>query len=470
MEELEGKGKTEPTRQEYIQMAFEQGFVNKGKAERISYDDIPTALEEELESNEKADRTPEEYMQMVLDLARRGEGKVSPNPMVGCVVVKEGRVIATGYHESYGGYHAERNALLNCTENVAGAELYVNLEPCCHYGKTPPCTDIILEKKIKKVYVGCLDSNPKVAGKGVKILREHGVEVETGILEQQCRELNEIFFHYMEQRMPFVAMKYAMTLDGKIACETGDSKWVTEAETRGYVQRLRNCYRGIMAGIGTVLADDPMLDCRLKGGRNPVRIICDARLRIPRDSKIVATAKEIETIIVWNYHAAAEFYSDGWAVEHLQEERQQRNTKEAQGREHMAPQKIPDRLTETMVYLEKKGITLLENPLKSGTDVPQLDLQVLFGQLAARGIDSILLEGGGTLNASALRENLVQRVYAFIAPKLVAGANAKTPVEGEGISYMKDAIKLKHIQVSLFGVDICVSGRVGEERVCLPES
>ena len=426
---------------------------------------------EELESKEKTERTPEDYMQMVLELARRGEGKVSPNPMVGCVVVKEGRVIATGYHEAYGGYHAERNALLHCTEDPTGAELYVNLEPCCHYGKTPPCTEIILEKKIKKVYVGCLDSNPKVAGKGIEILREHGVSVETGILEQECRALNEVFFHYMEQKMPFVAMKYAMTLDGKIACETGDSKWVTEAETRGYVQRLRNRYRGIMAGIGTVLADDPMLNCRLKGGRNPVRIICDARLRIPWDSQIVATAKEIETIIVWNYRAAEQFYSMDKDAEHPKDEKQrQEHTKETQRRDHKAYQRIPDRLTETMVYLESKGITLLENPLKSGTTVPQLDLKVLFAQLAARGIDSILLEGGGTLNASALRENLVQRVYAFIAPKLVAGANAKTPVEGEGISYMKDAVKLEHIQVSLFGVDICVSGRVGEENTCLPES
>lgn len=425
----------------------------------------------ELESKEKTERTPGDYMQMVLELARRGEGKVSPNPMVGCVVVKEGRVIATGYHEAYGGYHAERNALLHCTEDPTGAELYVNLEPCCHYGKTPPCTEIILEKKIKKVYVGCLDSNPKVAGKGIEILREHGVSVETGILEQECRALNEVFFHYMEQKMPFVAMKYAMTLDGKIACETGDSKWVTEAETRGYVQRLRNRYRGIMAGIGTVLADDPMLNCRLKGGRNPVRIICDARLRIPWDSQIVATAKEIETIIVWNYWAAEQFYSMDKDAEHPKDEKQrQEHTKETQRRDHKAYQRIPDRLTETMVYLESKGITLLENPLKSGTTVPQLDLKVLFAQLAARGIDSILLEGGGTLNASALRENLVQRVYAFIAPKLVAGANAKTPVEGEGISYMKDAVKLEHIQVSLFGVDICVSGRVGEENTCLPES
>ena len=229
-------------------------------------------------------RSPQDYMRMALELAGQGEGKVSPNPMVGCVVVKEGKVIATGYHEAYGGYHAERNALLHCQEDTEGAELYVNLEPCCHYGKTPPCTEIILEKKIKKVYVGCLDSNPKVAGKGIEILRQHGVEVVTGILEEECRAINEVFFHYMKKKMPFTAMKYAMTLDGKIACETGDSKWVTGTEAREHVQCLRNRYRGIMAGIGTVLKDDPMLNCRMEGGTNPVRIICDSRLRIKERS------------------------------------------------------------------------------------------------------------------------------------------------------------------------------------------
>ena len=243
-------------------------------------------------------------MRMALELAKQGEGWVSPNPMVGCVVVKNGKVIARGYHEKYGGFHAERNALLHCEEETEGAELYVTLEPCCHQGKTPPCTDIIIEKKIGKVFVGSLDINPKVAGKGVNILREHGIQVEVGILEEECRKLNEAFFYYMEQKLPFVAMKYAMTLDGKIACETGDSKWVTGEEARNYVQRLRSRYRGIMAGIGTVLADDPLLNCRMEGGRNPVRILCDARLRIPLDSRIVQTAGEYETILVWNPQAA----------------------------------------------------------------------------------------------------------------------------------------------------------------------
>lgn len=405
---------------------------------------------------EDCNMTPEDYMRMALDLARQGEGKVSPNPMVGCVVVKDGRVIAKGYHEKYGGFHAERNALLHCTEDTQGAELYVNLEPCCHHGKTPPCTDIILQKKISKVYVGCLDSNPKVAGKGVAILRDHGVQVETGILEEECRELNEVFFHYMEKHMPFVAMKYAMTLDGKIACETGDSRWVTGEEARSYVQRMRNRYRGIMAGIGTVQIDNPLLNCRMQGGRNPVRIVCDTCLRIPRDSQVVQTAGEIETIVAWNPRAARDF-------------RQLQDTKASDALSGDNKIKALEQMEETVEYLTSKGIVLLESPLKKEGEKPELDLRELFGQLGTQGIDSILLEGGGTLNASVLRENLVQRVYAFIAPKLVAGADAKSPIEGRGILRMKDAVELQDIEVVSFGSDICISGRVGKEEVCLPE-
>ncbi len=425
--------------------------------------------------------TPEDYMRMVLALARQGEGQVSPNPMVGCVVVKDGRVIAQGYHEKYGGFHAERNALLQCRENTEGAELYVNLEPCCHQGKTPPCTDIILEKKIRKVYVGCLDSNPKVAGKGVRILREHGVEVEVGILGEECRTLNEVFFHYMEENLPFVAMKYAMTLDGKIACESGDSRWVSGAESRDYVQCLRNRYRGIMAGIGTVQMDDPLLSCRMEGGRNPVRILCDARLRIPLDSQIVRTAGEIETIVAWNAQAAGAF-------------RASRSIGDENCSQNMVAGEHAKTVQETVDYLTGRGVTLLEIPLKgeepsperlspeqqnagqfslglqnAGTLSPELDLQQLLRQLGGRGIDSILLEGGGTLNASMLQENLVQRVYAFVAPKLVAGAKAKSPVEGTGILRMKDAVELEDVEISHLGKDICIMGRIRKERPCLRE-
>lgn len=382
-------------------------------------------------------KTPEDYMRQVIALAKKGEGQVSPNPMVGCLVVKDGKVIASGYHERYGGFHAERNALQNCRENTEGAELYVNLEPCCHYGKTPPCTEIIIEKKIKKVYVGCLDSNPKVAGKGVEILREQGILVETGILEQECRALNEVFFHYMEHHMPFLAMKYAMTLDGKIACENGDSKWVTGEEARAYVQCLRNRYRGIMAGIQTVLADDPMLNCRMEGGRSPVRIICDSRLRIPLDSQIVKTAAQIETIVAWNRERAEKDKGQGTLDEILRE-------------------------------LAGRGVILMDVPARKRDGILQLDLGCLMQKLAERGIDSILLEGGGTLNASILREGLVQRIYAFVAPKLVAGAKAKSPVEGVGISRMRDAVLLQETETTMYGKDICITGRIGGKE-CLPE-
>lgn len=375
----------------------------------------------------------QDYMMRAIELAKQGTGWTNPNPLVGAVIVKEGHIIGEGYHRRYGELHAERNAIAALKEPAEGATMYVTLEPCCHYGKTPPCTEIIIEKKIKKVYVGCLDSNPKVAGNGVRILREHGIAVETGILERECRDLNEVFFHYMETKTPFLAMKYAMTLDGKIACESGDSKWVTGEDSRNYVQRLRNRYRGIMAGIGTVLADDPMLNCRMEGGRNPVRIICDSRLRIPQGSQIVKTASEIETIVAWSPNRALAWREQG----------------------------IDKTLEEKKQALECSGVILLEVPPKENGE---LDLSHLLRQLGERGVDSILLEGGGTLNASALTENLVQRVYAFIAPKLVAGANAKSPIEGAGIPRMKDAVALEDVDVMRFGDDICMTGKVAKQR------
>ena len=193
--------------------------------------------------------------------------------------------------------------MTRCTEDTTGADLYVTLEPCCHQGKTPPCTDIIIEKKIARVFVGSMDSNPLVAGKGVQILRDHGIYVETGILEEECLKLNEVFYHYITTKTPFVVMKYAMTLDGKIACATGDSRWVTGETARAQVHRMRGRYRGIMVGIGTVLADDPMLNCRVEGGVDPVRIICDSNLHIPLESQIVKTASEIETIVACSQEA-----------------------------------------------------------------------------------------------------------------------------------------------------------------------
>ena len=360
----------------------------------------------------------EEYMRRALELARKGEGHTSPNPMVGCVVVKDGRIISEGYHEKYGEFHAERNALTRCTEDTAGADLYVTLEPCCHQGKTPPCTDIIIEKKIARVFVGSMDSNPLVAGKGVQILRDHGIYVETGILDAECRKLNEVFYHYIATKTPFVVMKYAMTLDGKIACATGDSKWVTGEIARTQVHRMRGRYRGIMVGIGTVLADDPMLNCRVEGGVDPVRIICDSNLHIPTESQIVKTASDIETIVACSQEA-------------LESERKQEKIRRLKG----------------------AGIQIIGTEGAHGVNLVEL-----MKKLGGQNIDSILLEGGGTLNASALEDGIVNKVYAYIAGKLIGGMDARSPVEGMGIDRMADAITLQNVEIEKLGDDFCIVG------------
>ncbi len=362
----------------------------------------------------------EQYMRRALELAKKGEGHTSPNPMVGCVVVKDGRIIAEGYHERYGGFHAERNALTNLAESAEGADLYVTLEPCCHYGKTPPCTEIIIEKKTGRVFMGSLDVNPLVAGKGVRILREHGIEVHTGILEKECLDLNEVFYHYMSANTPFVAAKYAMSLDGKIACASGDSKWVTGEEARQQVQVLRKRYTGIMAGIGTVLSDDPMLNCRCEDPVDPVRIICDSALRIPADCRILRTAGEIRTILACTEQGYEEARQSGRLA------------------------KIADSGAE-IVLAGRSG---------------QVDLRKLMKELASRKVDSILLEGGGTLNAAAFEAGIVNKVYAFIAGKIIGGKDAKTPVEGMGAAVMSETVKLERLSVERFGEDICITGYV----------
>ena len=238
-----------------------------------------------------------DYMRLALRLAERGAGRTSPNPMVGAVIVKDGAIIGQGWHEACGGPHAERNALASCTESPAGATMYVTLEPCCHHGRQPPCTDAVREAGIGRVVIGSGDPNPLVAGKGIRILKEAGIEVTEHVLEEECRRLNEVFFHYIKTKRPFVVMKYAMTMDGKIAACTGASRWVTGEEARAHVQQQRNRLTAIMVGVGTVLADDPMLTCRMEGGRNPVRIICDSSLRTPLTAKVVATAPEVPTIL-----------------------------------------------------------------------------------------------------------------------------------------------------------------------------
>ena len=381
--------------------------------------------------------TDQEYMLRAIQLAKKGEGWTNPNPMVGAVIVKDGRIIGEGYHKKCGELHAERNAIASLTESAEGATIYVTLEPCCHYGKTPPCTEAIIEQKIKKVVIGSRDPNPKVAGKGAQILRESGITVVQDFMREECDRLNPVFFHYITTKTPYVVMKYAMTLDGKIATKTGASKWITGEPARQEVQHMRHRYMGIMAGIGTVLADDPMLNVRVEGWKSPVRILCDSSLRIPLDSQIVRSAKEYRTIVAYA------------------------------GREEN--EEITEKITKKIEQLHAKGVDTVCCPDEKG----QIDLKKLMTYLGNEGIDSILLEGGGTLNDSALRAGIVKEVHCFIASKLFGGKNSKTPVEGLGIGLPSEALKLKCTDICRIGEDIRIICQVCEkeqEGPCLQES
>ncbi len=348
-------------------------------------------------------------MRRAIALARRGMGWTAPNPMVGAVIVKDGRIIGEGWHPRCGELHAERRALSNCLADPAGATLYVTLEPCCHYGRTPPCTEIILEKKIARVVIGSRDPNPKVAGKGAAILREHGVQVEEDFLRRECDELNPEFFHYITTGRPYVVMKYAMTLDGKIAARTGASKWITGEAARRHVHALRGRYAAIMAGIGTVLADDPLLNCRIDGAHQPVRISCDSALRLPESSQLCRTASEYRTVAVCASAPA---------------ERRER--------------------------LESLGVEVW--PL-GGSD-GRVDLRALVSRLGEEGLSSLLIEGGGTLHEAALRAGVVNHVCAYIAPKLLGGREAKTPVEGLGAASPAEGAQLAGMKMTALGEDI----------------
>ena len=359
--------------------------------------------------------TDETYMRRAIVLAERGAGWTSPNPMVGAVIVKDGRIIGEGWHRRYGEAHAERNALQSCTESPVGAVLYVTLEPCCHHGKQPPCTDAILEAGIRRVAVGSGDPNPLVAGKGVELLRSHGVTVDTGVLKEECDALNPVFFHFIQTKRPYVVMKYAMTMDGKIATRTGDSRWITGEAARQRVHQDRHRYSAIMAGVGTVLADDPLLTCRMEGGKNPVRIICDSHLRTPPDSRVVRTAREVPTIL-----AAA------------------------------APP--PERRK----ALEDAGCQVWDLPGPEG----RVDLNALMDRLGAQDIDSVLLEGGGELNWAALHSGIVQKVQTYIAPKLFGGTAAKSPIAGLGVETPAQAVRLVRTTVTQIGEDFLLESEV----------
>ena len=361
------------------------------------------------------------YMKRALELAKKGECYTSPNPLVGAVIVKDGKIIGEGYHEKYGSYHAEVNAFLNAKEDVKGATMYVTLEPCSHYGKTPPCANKIVEKGIKKVVIAHKDPNDKVAGRGINILKENGIEVVTGVLEEESRKLNEIFLKYITTKLPFSILKTAMTLDGKIASRTGDAKWITNEESRNYVHKLRQKLSAIMVGIGTIIADDPYLTTRLEGvpSRDPIRIVVDTKARIPLEANVLNLNSNARTIVAVTELAPAEKL-----------------------------QKIKD-----------KGGEVIITPLKNN----KVDLNYLMKALGEKGIDSILIEGGSELNFSAIEAGIVDKVNAFIAPKIIGGNMAKTPIGGQGIELMKNALILNNIDIQRFGDDLMIEGYIRKE-------
>lgn len=361
------------------------------------------------------------YMKRALELAEKGAGHTNPNPLVGAVIVKDGKVIGEGYHQVYGSYHAEINAFKNASEDVKGATMYVTLEPCSHYGKTPPCANAIVEKGIKKVVVALEDPNPEVSGRGIKILRDNGIEVVTGVLQEESRKLNEIFLKYITTKLPFCILKTAMTLDGKIAASSGDSKWITNEESRRYVHKLRHRVSAIMVGIGTVIQDNPFLNTRLEEGESsdPIRIIVDTSAKIPLETNVLNIKSAARTIIATTEMAKKE--------------------------------KIKE--------LESKGAEVIITPLKDN----KVDLNYLMKALGERKIDSVFLEGGSELNYSALEAGIIDKVNAFIAPKLIGGKNAKTPVGGLGKDLMKDAVILKAIDIHRFEDDIMIEGYIREE-------
>ena len=394
----------------------------------------------------------EQYMRRAIELAAKGEGHTDPNPLVGAVIVKDGRIIGEGYHEVYGSLHAERNALKNCTEDPRGADMYVTLEPCCHYGKQPPCTLALIEAGIRHVYVGSSDPNPKVAGKGIAQLREAGIEVTENFMKEECDALNPVFFHYISTKEPYIALKYAMTADGRIATDNGKSQWITGSKAREHVHKLRNRYKGILVGIGTVLADDPMLTCRIDGGRNPIRIVLDTHLSIPLNSKLVQSAKEIPLIVVCGRSVID---SGAGCKAQLNREKLEANTYEPIIAEYStAAEKNTDiPCIEKIEQLRALGTEVIAvNEAKGHVSLPET-LKVL----GERDINAILVEGGAHINGAFIDTGNVNRIYTYIGAMVFGGGVLKSPVLGAGFDSPDAALRLGTPKIEVFGADVLLS-------------
>lgn len=356
-------------------------------------------------------------MRMALNLAKKGQGYTSPNPMVGAVIVKNGKVVGRGYHRAAGQAHAEVEAIEDAGIKARGATLYVNLEPCNHTGRTPPCTRRILPAGIRRVVMAMADPHIK-AGGGAAFLKKHGIDVLSGVCEKQAVRLNEAFVKYVRTGCPFVVAKCAATLDGRIATRTGDSRWVTGEKARRFVHRLRHAVDAILVGIGTVRVDNPRLTTRLdsKKGVDPVRIVLDTHLSIPSDARILALDSDAHTLLITGENAA-----------------------KAKGKK-----------------LQRDGVRIIEQPLEDG----RIHLMSLMKRLGSEGITSLLIEGGSTVLASALKSGIVDKVLFFYAPKILGGDDGMPICRGKGAALMKDSIQLKHIRVQRFAEDVMIEGYI----------
>lgn len=360
----------------------------------------------------------EKYMQMAIELAERGRGYTSPNPLVGAVIVKDGVVVGRGYHERAGKAHAEVNAIADAGDQTNGATLYVNLEPCNHHGRTPPCTEAILKSGIHRVVVGMEDPNPTVGGGGNQLLRDHGIEVVCDVLKKQSERLNEIFIKYVTTKRPFVILKCACTLDGRIASRTGDSKWITNTESRRFVHELRHAVDAIMVGKGTVSKDNPRLTTRFddKKGRDPMRIVLDTHLSVPHDAALLNLSSDSDTVIITG----------------------------------------PDVPEKKKNGLARPGVRILSTRLKNG----EIDLDVLMTRLGEMEITSLLIEGGSRVNASALRANIIDKVFFFYAPKILGGDDGVPVFTGEGPDLMSESVRIRDMSVHRFADDVMIEGYV----------
>ena len=355
----------------------------------------------------------QDFMELALTLAESAKGQTSPNPMVGAVVVKHGRIIGTGAHLKAGEAHAEVHALNMAGDAARDATIYVTLEPCSHYGRTPPCAERIIASGIKRVVVAVVDSNPEVGGKGVKMLQEAGIEVEVGICEEQAKELNCAFFHYINKRQPYVTLKAASSLDGKTATVAGQSKWITGDAARADGHLLRHVNDAILVGVGTVLADNPSLTTRLPNGagRHPLRVILDSQLRTPTDAQIV-TDQMADTLI---------FTLKSASVEHEN-------------------------------HLKKSGVTIIR--------LDRIDIKSVLNELGSREIQTLLVEGGAEVHGSFVKEKSVNEVVQYIAPKLIGGRSASPVVGGEGIAQLNEVLQLSIKSVTQLGEDVRIISKV----------